>query len=1457
MAPLDGFRGAGGGPSGGGSSAQPQPSVRTPDNLRSKDTVEVILGLCQGRIRGLVDGAKSFYIGDTRLQNSDNTLNFSDFQLVTYDGRGIPDYNVAPALGGLASSSTVNVTLFSGTPVIRETEHGQIDFIDVRIPVQALYVQNDQGIFNNSVEFKIEYKAKSESVWKSIYESPTITISGKTTSTYAKEFRFPVARIDEPYEIRVTKLTAENTTTNFSTIAWESFQIIVQKTAKYPNTAVVQLVGQASDQFSSLPDFSGEYDLKIIRVPFNYNTTERKNSAWTRVGEVATFVIRNHGLANGQPITLVDSSDTDALDNGATTVTVVDVDTFTVPCEDDGATSGTVTIPRGTTGTWDGTFKMDWSNCGPWVLYDLVMDDEAGLNAYYPITLDKWDCYEAAAWCDTPVPDGRGGMRPRFTYNGLISDPRSGKEMARYVAGTFNGTFFDNQDGTAFLRIDKDDAAVHLFTPENIVGEFDYSFTDVNQRYNDILVSFTNPNLDWKEDRRRVNDQTDVDQNGRVTHEFVAVGCTNDSEAEYRARYKLLTSLTEKMSVSFTTNRQGLFAEPWEIALIADPKNGWGLTGRAKSLSNDRQTVYLRDKLYLESGVVYKLKTRVIADDGTDQIVEQVLATPGVSASVSQLTLAAPLPDLPYPDKWTFSLEQDGAGVGAPKPFRIIKVEEDEQNSELVRIEAMEINRDKWEILDSGIAITDPDYSYLTDPTIVPPADSVTLTEAFDSVRKQFQIVVSMQLPASYRWYNGEFEAWSRPTTGGAFVQRQVLYRDTIVDHPSGTYEFKILPKNYFGNTAPLDNAAIFTFEVENPIEPPNESAIISITPTPNGVQIVWAASTSLDGPTYEWRMGDDWDTGEVVIKDYAGTSYFFSLGTTEPVHLMMRVKDVFGNPSVGYTSITVQVSRPENVRNFVAVQQGDNVTWKWTPLAEEFIEYEIRAGSSWDLGLPVLRAAGNQATRLYPIPSTTTFWIKAVSTLGAYSIKATSFTVPIFAQANRNVVASLDLKALGWPGTKIGFVESIDNLLLPEGVAKGSYFYQHVLPKVYNARNWIDQAVSALAASETWDEAVYNWNSTAADIQWETAASLVGASFTTYIALYSGLPAGADDLISLNDTTTSTEGMTPSAESGTTYAPCYFANGFSMMPGRTLEYAKEIGPEFFVSFTFRLKEDLDASRSIITFEGEGIWLELLYDYDNTRFVLIDHLDNKVESVATVGVTDDIFVFGIGQSATTRSLYVAKPLESIFDEANAALTPAGTFDEISLDTLPLDWDDVPFEWEHAVFDEMTWETAVTAEGPSVVSGVYADVLFYTSAKSFTFFESDIAPLEIKQGYEEFREFIPGDYSYEKAIFRIDAENANPTTELEISEYRLNVDVPDIINRSTLFTDDTGAWTTVTFERPYNTLPELTPVVKTASAPPDFVEIDDLTLTGFKARVPARAGGGVYVAASVAWIAVGY
>jgi len=144
--------------------------TRTPDNLRSKDTVEVIVALGEGPWEGLQGGtAKTFFLGDTPLLNTSNELNFGDFELLFYQGHGV-DEHIRPALGGAANNTAVGVRLDHNTAVVRTGTTVQIDYIELRLTINQLFkAKSDGSTLPNTLGLLVEYKPTSEPTWHQAY----------------------------------------------------------------------------------------------------------------------------------------------------------------------------------------------------------------------------------------------------------------------------------------------------------------------------------------------------------------------------------------------------------------------------------------------------------------------------------------------------------------------------------------------------------------------------------------------------------------------------------------------------------------------------------------------------------------------------------------------------------------------------------------------------------------------------------------------------------------------------------------------------------------------------------------------------------------------------------------------------------------------------------------------------------------------------------------------------------------------------------------------------------------------------------------------------------------------------------------------------------------------------------------------------------------------------------------
>ena len=174
---------------GGSGSSSPRP-----DSFKTKDTVEMILGLGEGPWWGPSEGAKSLYIDQTPLVNSNGLSNFSNMRVAFYPGSELGE-EIRPRLGGFSNPVIVGVNLEKDIPVVRTGLQPNLDFIELRLVIQGLY-RNDEkkGALWSTAEVKVEYKPTSSGTWTPAFytvEPTPVSPTGPEGATFVYEIFDP------------------------------------------------------------------------------------------------------------------------------------------------------------------------------------------------------------------------------------------------------------------------------------------------------------------------------------------------------------------------------------------------------------------------------------------------------------------------------------------------------------------------------------------------------------------------------------------------------------------------------------------------------------------------------------------------------------------------------------------------------------------------------------------------------------------------------------------------------------------------------------------------------------------------------------------------------------------------------------------------------------------------------------------------------------------------------------------------------------------------------------------------------------------------------------------------------------------------------------------------------------------------------------------------------------------
>lgn len=270
--------GAGGGSGKGSGGHTP---VEDADTLQSRAMVSVLDLLGEGQIGGLVNGAQSVYLDDTPLQNPDLSMNF---QGVTWDIRnGTQNQTPIDGFPDVETPFNVSVQLKNPFPYTFSILNPNADMVRVVMTFPSITsTDNSTGDIHGTT---IQYKFSVSNNGGPFVDMPVddtgnavVTITGKTKSKYQRSHLIRLPQPGSNYQIRVTRLTADSTSSLLTNDSYvDSYYEIVNTKLAYPNSVIFGITIDSS-QFNSIPARSYLVDGLYIKVPSNYDPVSRNYS---------------------------------------------------------------------------------------------------------------------------------------------------------------------------------------------------------------------------------------------------------------------------------------------------------------------------------------------------------------------------------------------------------------------------------------------------------------------------------------------------------------------------------------------------------------------------------------------------------------------------------------------------------------------------------------------------------------------------------------------------------------------------------------------------------------------------------------------------------------------------------------------------------------------------------------------------------------------------------------------------------------------------------------------------------------------------------------------------------------------------------------------------------------------------------------------------------------------------
>lgn len=626
------------------------------------------------------------------------------------------------------------------------------------------------------------------------------------------------------------------------------------------------------------------------------------------------------------------------------------------------------------------------------------------------------------------------------------------------------------------------------------------------------------------------------------------------------------------------------------------------------------------------------------------------------TGTVEQLTLATPLSVVPA----EFSNYMFGENLKMKKIFRVKQIQGTQEYTRTIT--AFEYNESIYK--DPEHAAPTPNFSALS--TTIGQVLDLQVTEEFylSGSAVRIRLFVNWNVPTQ-GLYDGADVYVS--TNGTPFQQvdsvRGGATSGVFEGQTGDLLQVKVVAVDGAGKRAPATQAPVVNYTVLGSSQPPADVVGFDVQKQPGGLLFSWTSNTELDVIGYEIREGS-WDGGTVIVANYQGNRFSSSKTSSGNHTYFIRAINSERITSLHPAQASLTLAGPATVKGFSAVQNSASIVFNWQANTEPDISgYEIREGGNWASSqLIASDIASTHFLIANDVAGTRTFWIKAIDSARIQSDVA-AFSSPLVAELpNRNVIVTVDEKALSFPDFRYNMTLIAGDLQLSSTASYGEYVGYLDMGGVVFARTTVLDAFDAVKPGLIdWHDATYTWASVDATAPWVTQGDLESVvlqkQFTTFVGTLSSDVA----LFTFKDVLTSVAGASPSTQIGTaTYQAGRYADGLLVDERLALTYTVAVPAQFSIRVGARMQLLTELTR-LFELDGPSGFLRLMFDPVTDAFRL-EGSDTVAVTAGNFGVQlNDRLLVAISQDGTTRTLWIGRQDDGTVSKGNVAAAPIGAF----------------------------------------------------------------------------------------------------------------------------------------------------------------------------------------------------
>ncbi len=547
---------------------------------------------------------------------------------------------------------------------------------------------------------------------------------------------------------------------------------------------------------------------------------------------------------------------------------------------------------------WDGIFKTGITDNPAWVYYDILTNSRYGAGTAFQFQsnqsrIDTDALFTIGQYCDELVEDGRGGLEPRFTYNGVINTREDAYAVLQAIASSFRGMIYYGA-GAVTAAQDSPSTPRRVVNQSNVKdGLFTYSGISQSQKHSVIKSVFRDPDDFYRPTIEYVEDPGLINDFGVRTKEILSVGATSRGQARRQAKWILETERTGDL-VTYRTGFHNALVSPGEIIAVADETiAGIRFGGSIKSISGGT-TITFDAPITYDTTIAHTLSA--ILPDGTLETRTLVNVSRQNPVTLQTVTIDSAFTTDPL----------DGAAWGISEPsielrqFRIVSVKEVDFNE--FEITALCHDPNKFVRIDTNNDQDPLDFTNLPSGPLAVPTDPFVVEKLFKGTSTVLsKAIVSWTPPDSdprvtlYELFvkrPGEFSfnpfGGSRDTDG---ITSGVTAE--ILDTQPGTYDFQLKSVDNFGRKSKM---VTFSADLLALTLPPADVTGFRGSVSNEFVILNWDKNTELDLNHYEIRyssvsVGATW-AGAQVMAEVSGEDTSKTLLGRDGTYLIKAVDD-------------------------------------------------------------------------------------------------------------------------------------------------------------------------------------------------------------------------------------------------------------------------------------------------------------------------------------------------------------------------------------------------------------------------------------------------------------------------------------------------------------------------------------------------------------------------------------